>query len=141
MSGNTFGTIFKVTTFGESHGKALGAIIDGCPPNIELNEAIIQQELDKRKPGQSKFVTQRKESDVVEILSGTFEGKTTGTPIGLVIRNEDQKTKDYENIKDKFRPGHADITYQDKYGIRDYRGGGRASARETAMRVAGGAIA
>ena len=141
MSGNTFGTIFKVTTFGESHGKALGAIIDGCPPNIELNEAIIQEELDKRKPGQSKFVTQRKESDVVEILSGTFEGKTTGTPIGLVIRNEDQKTKDYENIKDKFRPGHADITYQDKYGIRDYRGGGRASARETAMRVAGGAIA
>ena len=141
MSGNTFGTIFKVTTFGESHGKALGAIIDGCPPNIELNEAIIQQELDKRKPGQSKFVTQRKENDVVEILSGTFEGKTTGTPIGLVIRNEDQKTKDYENIKDKFRPGHADITYQDKYGIRDYRGGGRASARETAMRVAGGAIA
>ena len=141
MSGNTFGTIFKVTTFGESHGKALGAIIDGCPPNIELNEAIIQHELDKRKPGQSKFVTQRKENDVVEILSGTFEGKTTGTPIGLVIRNEDQKTKDYENIKDKFRPGHADITYQDKYGIRDYRGGGRASARETAMRVAGGAIA
>ena len=135
MSGNTFGTIFKVTTFGESHGKALGAIIDGCPPNIELNEAIIQQELDKRKPGQSKFVTQRKESDVVEILSGTFEGKTTGTPIGLVIRNEDQKTKDYENIKEKFRPGHADITYQDKYGIRDYRGGGRASARETAMRL------
>ena len=141
MSGNTFGKIFKVTTFGESHGKALGAIIDGCPPNIELNEAIIQEELNKRKPGQSKFVTQRKESDVVEILSGTFEGKTTGTPIGLVIRNEDQKTKDYENIKDKFRPGHADITYQDKYGIRDYRGGGRASARETAMRVAGGAIA
>ena len=110
MSGNTVGTIFKVTTFGESHGKALGAIIDGCPPNIELNEAIIQEELDKRKPGQSKFVTQRKESDVVEILSGKFEGKTTGTPIGLVIRNEDQKTKDYENIKDKFRPRNADIT-------------------------------
>ena len=141
MSGNTFGTIFKVTTFGESHGKALGAIIDGCPPNIELNEAIIQKELDKRKPGQSKFVTQRKENDVVEILSGTFEGKTTGTPIGLVIRNEDQKTKDYENIKDKFRPGHADFTYFKKYGIRDYRGGGRSSARETAARVAAGAIA
>jgi len=141
MSGNTFGTIFKITTFGESHGKALGAIIDGCPPNIELDEAIIQKDLDRRKPGQSKFVTQRKEGDVVEILSGTFEGLTTGTPIGLVIRNEDQKSKDYDNIKDKFRPGHADITYQDKYGIRDYRGGGRASARETAMRVAGGAIA
>jgi chorismate synthase len=141
MSGNTFGTIFKITTFGESHGKALGAIIDGCPPNIEINEEIIQRELDKRKPGQSKFVTQRKEGDIVEILSGTFEGVTTGTPIGLIIRNEDQKTKDYDNIKDKFRPGHADITYQEKYGIRDYRGGGRASARETAMRVAGGAIA
>jgi chorismate synthase len=141
MSGNTFGTIFKLTTFGESHGPALGAVIDGCPPNIELDENIIQQDLNKRKPGQSKFVTQRKEGDKVEILSGTFEGITTGTPIGLIIRNEDQKSKDYENIKDKFRPGHADITYQDKYGIRDYRGGGRASARETAMRVAGGAIA
>ena len=141
MSGNTFGTIFKLTTFGESHGSALGAVVDGCPPNVELDENIIQQDLNKRKPGQSKFVTQRKESDKVEILSGTFEGTTTGTPIGLIIRNEDQKTKDYENIKNKFRPGHADITYQEKYGVRDYRGGGRASARETAMRVAGGAIA
>ena len=141
MSGNTFGTIFKLTTFGESHGTALGAVVDGCPPNIELDESIIQQDLDRRKPGQSKFVTQRKEGDKVEILSGVFEGVTTGTPIGLIIRNEDQKSKDYANLKDKFRPGHADITYQEKYGIRDYRGGGRASARETAMRVAGGAIA
>ena len=141
MSGNTFGTIFKLTTFGESHGIALGAIVDGCPPNIELDETVIQQDLNKRKPGQSKFVTQRKEGDKVEILSGTFQGITTGTPIGLIIRNEDQKSKDYENLKDKFRPGHADITYQEKYGVRDYRGGGRASARETAMRVAGGAIA
>ena len=141
MSGNTFGTIFKLTTFGESHGTALGGVVDGCPPNIELDETVIQQDLDKRKPGQSKFVTQRKEGDKVEILSGTFQGITTGTPIGLIIRNEDQKSKDYENLKDKFRPGHADITYQGKYGTRDYRGGGRASARETAMRVAGGAIA
>lgn len=141
MSGNTFGTIFKLTTFGESHGTALGAVVDGCPPNIELDESVIQQDLDRRKPGQSKFVTQRKEGDKVEILSGVFEGFTTGTPIGLIIRNEDQKSKDYANLKDKFRPGHADITYQEKYGIRDYRGGGRASARETAMRVAGGAIA
>ena len=141
MSGNTFGTIFKLTTFGESHGIALGAIIDGCPPNITLTAEDIQDELDRRKPGQSRYVTQRKEDDVVEILSGVFEGKTTGTPIGLIIKNKDQKSKDYENIKDKFRPGHADYTYQQKYGIRDYRGGGRASARETAMRVAGGAIA
>jgi len=141
MSGNTFGTIFKLTTFGESHGIALGAIIDGCPPNIPLTADDIQDELDRRKPGQSRYVTQRKEDDVVEILSGVFEGKTTGTPIGLIIKNKDQKSKDYENIKDKFRPGHADYTYQQKYGIRDYRGGGRASARETAMRVAGGAIA
>ena len=141
MSGNTFGTFFKLTTFGESHGTALGAVVDGCPPNIELDESIIQQDLDRRKPGQSKFVTQRKEGDKVEILSGVFEGVTTGTPIGLIIRNEDQKSKDYANLKDKFRPGHADITYQEKYGIRDYRGGGRASARETEMRVAGGAIA
>jgi len=141
MSGNTFGTIFKLTTFGESHGIALGAIIDGCPPNIPLTTEDIQDELDRRKPGQSRYVTQRKEDDVVEILSGVFEGKTTGTPIGLIIKNKDQKSKDYENIKDKFRPGHADYTYQQKYGIRDYRGGGRASARETAMRVAGGAIA
>tara|TARA_Y100001935_G_scaffold53428_1_gene44601 strand:- start:493 stop:1566 length:1074 start_codon:yes stop_codon:yes gene_type:complete len=141
MSGNTFGTIFKLTTFGESHGLALGAIVDGCPPNIELNEEIIQAELDRRKPGQSKHVTQRKEPDRIEILSGVFEGKTTGTPIGLLVRNADQKSKDYEDIKDKLRPGHADFTYFKKYGIRDYRGGGRASARETVMRVAGGAIA
>ena len=142
MSGNTFGTIFKLTTFGESHGVALGAIIDGCPPNIPLTTEDIQDELDRRKPGQSRYVTQRKEDDAVEILSGVFEGKTTGTPIGLIIKNKDQKSKDYENIKDKFlRSGHADYTYQQKYGIRDYRGGGRASARETAMRVAGGAIA
>ena len=141
MSGNTFGTIFKLTTFCESHGLAMGAIVDGCPPNIELNEEIIKTELDKRKPGQSKHVTQRKEPDRVEILSGVFEGKTTGTPIGLLVRNADQKSKDYEDIKDKLRPGHADFTYFKKYGIRDYRGGGRASARETVMRVAGGAIA
>ena len=136
MSGNTFGTIFKLTTFGESHGLAMGAIVDGCPPNIELNEEIIQAELDRRKPGQSKHVTQRKEPDRVEILSGVFEGKTTGTPIGLLVRNADQKSKDYEDIKDKLRPGHADFTY-----FKKYRGGGRASARETVMRVAGGAIA
>ena len=141
MSGNTFGTIFKLTTFGESHGEAIGAVIDGCPPNIPLTPNDIQNELDRRKPGQSKFVTQRKEQDIVQIISGVFEGKTTGTPIGLIIQNQDQKSKDYENIKDKFRPGHADYTYQQKYGIRDYRGGGRASARETAMRVAGGAVA
>ena len=119
----------------------IGCIIDGCPPLIQLRERDIQSELDKRKPGQSKFVTQRKEQDIVQIISGVFEGKTTGTPIGLIIQNQDQKSKDYENIKDKFRPGHADYTYQQKYGIRDYRGGGRASARETAMRVAGGAVA
>ena len=141
MSGNTFGTIFKLTTFGESHGVGLGAIVDGCPPNVPLTVEDIQEELDRRKPGQSRYVTQRKEDDAVEILSGVFEGKTTGTPIGLIIKNKDQKSKDYENVKDKFRPGHADYTYQQKYGIRDYRGGGRASARETAMRVAGGAIA
>ena len=141
MSGNTFGTIFKLTTFGESPGEAIGAVIDGCPPNIPLTPSDIQNELDRRKPGQSKFVTQRKEQDIVQIISGVFEGKTTGTPIGLIIQNQDQKSKDYENIKDKFRPGHADYTYQQKYGIRDYRGGGRASARETAMRVAGGAVA
>ena len=141
MSGNTFGTIFKLTTFGESHGEAIGAVIDGCPPNIPLTPSDIQNELDRRKPGQSKFVTQRKEQDIVQIISGVFEGKTTGTPIGLIIQNQDQKSKDYKNIKDKFRPGHADYTYQQKYGIRDYRGGGRASARETAMRVAGGAVA
>ncbi|AJC49508.1 chorismate synthase [Allofrancisella guangzhouensis] len=141
MSGNTFGKIFTVTTCGESHGDSLIAIIDGCPANIELSEADIQPDLDRRKPGQSKFTTQRKESDEVKIISGVFEGKTTGTPIGLVIKNQDQKSKDYEEIKDKFRPGHADYTYFKKYGLRDYRGGGRSSARETAMRVAAGAIA
>jgi chorismate synthase len=141
MSGNTFGKLFTVTTFGESHGPALGAIIDGCPPGMKLDESDIQKDLDRRKPGQSKFVTQRKESDTVKIMSGVFEGVTTGTPIGLIIENEDQRSKDYGKIKDKFRPGHADFTYEKKYGIRDYRGGGRSSARETAMRVAAGAIA
>ncbi len=141
MSGNTFGEIFKVTTFGESHGKALGCIIDGCPPQIELCEADIQSELNRRKPGQSDVTTQRKEDDAVEILSGVFEGKTTGTPISLIIYNQDQRSKDYSDIKDTFRPNHADITYQAKYGHRDYRGGGRSSARETAMRVAAGAVA
>ena len=141
MSGNTFGNIFKITTFGESHGYALGCIIDGCPPNLELCEADIQLELDRRKPGQSDVTTQRKEDDAVQILSGVFEGKTLGTPISLLIFNKDQQSKDYSNIKDSFRPNHADITYQAKYGHRDYRGGGRSSARETAMRVAAGAIA
>ena len=141
MSGNTFGKLFKITTFGESHGHALGCIIDGCPPNLELSEADIQFELDRRKPGQSDVTTQRKEDDAVEILSGVFEGKTLGTPIGMIIYNKDQKSKDYSNIKDVFRPNHADITYQAKYGHRDYRGGGRASARETANWVAAGAIA
>lgn len=141
MSGNTFGKLFTVTTCGESHGDSLAAIIDGCPANIELSEADIQIELDRRKPGQSKFTTQRKEADEVKIISGVFEGRTTGTPIGLIIKNQDQKSKDYGDIKDKFRPGHADFTYFKKYGIRDYRGGGRSSARETAMRVAAGAIA
>ncbi|AHB98031.1 chorismate synthase [Francisella orientalis LADL 07-285A] len=141
MSGNTFGKIFTVTTCGESHGDSLAAIIDGCPSNISLCEADIQFELDRRKPGQSKFTTQRKEPDEVKIISGVFEGKTTGTPIGLIIKNQDQKSKDYGEIKDKFRPGHADYTYFKKYGIRDYRGGGRSSARETAMRVAASAIA
>jgi chorismate synthase len=141
MSGNTFGNIFKITTFGESHGHALGCIIDGCPPNLELSEADIQFELDRRKPGQSDVTTQRKEDDAVQILSGVFEGKTLGTPISLLIFNKDQQSKDYSNIKDSFRPNHADITYQAKYGHRDYRGGGRSSARETAMRVAAGAIA
>ena len=121
MSGNTFGTIFKLTTFGESHGEAIGAVIDGCPPKIPLTPNDIQNELDRRKPGKSKFVTQRKEQDIVQIISGVFEGKTTGTPIGLIIQNQDQKSKDYENIKDKFRPGHADYTYQQKYGFRDFR--------------------
>ena len=141
MSGNTFGTLFTVTSFGESHGPALGAIVDGCPPGMVLSEADIQHDLDRRKPGQSRHTTQRRESDAVQILSGVFEGKTTGTPIGLVIHNEDQRSKDYSKIMDRFRPGHADYTYQQKYGLRDYRGGGRSSARETAMRVAAGAIA
>ena len=141
MSFNTFGKVFRFTTWGESHGPAIGCIIDGCPPLINLDERDIQTELNKRKPGQSKFTTQRKESDKVEILSGVFEGKTTGTPISLIIYNEDMRSKDYSDIKDKFRPGHADYTYFKKYGIRDYRGGGRSSARETASRVAAGAVA
>lgn len=141
MSGNTFGTLFKVTTFGESHGIALGAIVDGCPPGIEICEADLQRDLDLRKPGTSKHTTQRREADEVKILSGVFEGKTTGTPIGLMIENTDQRSKDYGNIADTFRPAHADYTYDQKYGFRDYRGGGRSSARETAMRVAAGAIA
>lgn len=141
MSGNTFGTLFKVTTFGESHGLALGAIVDGCPPGIEICEADLQRDLDLRKPGTSKHTTQRREADEVKILSGVFEGKTTGTPIGLIIENTDQRSRDYGNIEDTFRPAHADYTYDQKYGFRDYRGGGRSSARETAMRVAAGAIA
>jgi chorismate synthase len=141
MSGNSFGKLFTVTTFGESHGVALGCTIDGCPPGMSLCESDIQIHLDKRRPGQSKHTTQRNEPDQVRILSGIFEGKTTGTPIGLLINNKDHRSKDYGDIKDKFRPGHADYTYQQKYGIRDYRGGGRSSARETAMRVAAGAIA
>ena len=141
MSGNTFGTFFKVTTYGESHGKALGCIIDGCPPQLEITTQDIQLELDRRKPGQSDVTTQRKEDDKVEILSGVFAGKTTGTPISLIIYNEDQRSGDYANLQDTFRPNHADITYHAKYGHRDYRGGGRSSARETAMRVAAGAVA
>ncbi|MBK8972435.1 MAG: chorismate synthase [Hahellaceae bacterium] len=141
MSGNTYGKLFTVTTFGESHGPALGCIVDGCPPGIPLDEADLQGDLDRRKPGTSRHTTQRKEPDQVRILSGVFEGVTTGTPIGLLIENTDQKSKDYANIKDQFRPAHADYTYWHKYGIRDYRGGGRSSARETAMRVAAGAIA
>ena len=141
MSGNTFGKLFRVTTYGESHGKALGCIIDGCPPQLELSPEDIQSELNRRKPGQSDVTTQRKEDDIVEILSGVFEGKTLGTPISLIIYNQDERSKDYSNIKDVFRPNHADITYQAKYGHRDYRGGGRSSARETVMRVASGAIA
>ena len=141
MSFNTFGKFFRFTTWGESHGPAIGCIIDGCPPLIQLKEQDIQKDLDRRKPGQSKFTTQRKESDKVKILSGVFEGKTTGTPISLIIYNEDMRSKDYKDIKDKFRPGHADFTYFKKYGIRDFRGGGRQSARETACRVAAGAIA
>ena len=141
MSGNTFGTLFCVTSFGESHGAAIGCVVDGCPPGMALSTADIQSELDRRKPGTSRHVTQRRETDTVEILSGIFEGKTTGTPIALLIRNEDQRSKDYGNIAESFRPGHADYTYWQKYGIRDHRGGGRASARETAVRVAAGAIA
>lgn len=141
MPGSSIGEMFKVTTYGESHGPALGCVVDGCPPGLELTEEDLQADLDRRKPGTSKFATQRKESDRVRILSGTFEGVTTGTAIGLVIENEDQRSKDYSEIKDKFRPNHADFAYTYKYGLRDYRGGGRASARETAMRVAAGAIA
>ncbi len=141
MTGNRFGTLFQYQTFGESHGEVIGCIVDGVPPRIALSEADIQHYLDRRKPGSSRFTTQRREADKVRILSGVFEGLTTGTPIGLMIDNTDVKSKDYIEIKDKYRPGHADITYQEKYGIRDYRGGGRSSARETAMRVAAGAIA
>ncbi|MDO9317194.1 MAG: chorismate synthase [Gammaproteobacteria bacterium] len=141
MSGNSIGKLFTVTSFGESHGAALGCIVDGCPPGMLLTEEDLQRDLDRRKPGTSRFTTQRQEADQVRILSGVFEGRTTGTPIGLLIENTDQRSKDYGKIKDQFRPAHADYTYQQKYGIRDYRGGGRSSARETAMRVAAGAIA
>jgi chorismate synthase len=141
MSGNTLGKLYCVTSFGESHGPAIGCVVDGCPPGLSLTEADIQRELDRRRPGTSRHVTQRQETDTVEILSGVFEGQTTGTPIGLLIRNTDQRSKDYGAIKDAFRPGHADYTYWQKYGVRDYRGGGRQSARETAVRVAAGAIA
>ena len=141
MSGNTLGKLYCVTSFGESHGPAIGCVVDGCPPGLELTEADIQPDLDRRKPGTSRHVTQRREEDVVEILSGVFEGRTTGTPIALLIRNADARSRDYSKIKDMFRPGHADYTYLQKYGIRDYRGGGRQSARETAVRVAAAAIA
>ncbi|MEJ2509566.1 MAG: chorismate synthase [Gammaproteobacteria bacterium] len=141
MSGNSIGKLFTVTSFGESHGPAIGCIVDGCPPGLALSEADLQADLDRRKPGKSRHTTQRRESDEVQILSGVFEGETTGTPIALIIHNTDQRSKDYSNIMDRFRPGHADYTYQQKYGRRDYRGGGRSSARETAMRVAAGAIA
>lgn len=141
MSGNTFGKLFTVTTFGESHGPALGAIVDGCPPGVAISEDVLQQELDRRRPGTSRHTTQRREPDQVRILSGVFEGMTTGTPIGLMIENTDQRSKDYSAIKEQFRPAHADYSYHHKYGRRDYRGGGRSSARETAMRVAAGAIA
>jgi len=141
MSINSFGHLFRVTTWGESHGPAIGATVDGCPPGVPVDEAMLQHWLDKRKPGQSKFTTQRREADEVQILSGVFEGRTTGTPVQLMITNTDQRSKDYSDIKDKFRPGHADITYFQKYGIRDYRGGGRSSARETASRVAAGGLA
>jgi len=141
MSFNTFGKIFRFTTWGESHGIAIGCVIDGCPPNITLSEKDIQRDMDRRRPGRSKFTSQRKEWDKVQILSGTFHGKTTGTPISIIIYNKDARSRDYETIKNKFRPGHADYTYFMKYGIRDYRGGGRQSARETACRVAAGAVA
>lgn len=141
MSGNTIGTLFTLTSFGESHGPAIGGVVDGCPPGLEISAEDLQLDLDRRKPGTSRHVTQRKEADLVEILSGVFEGKTTGAPIGLLIRNTDQRSQDYSEIKDTFRPGHADYTYSQKYGVRDYRGGGRSSARETAVRVAAGAIA
>ncbi|MGX9417249.1 chorismate synthase [Vibrio sp. WJH972] len=141
MAGNSIGQHFRVTTFGESHGIALGCVVDGCPPDLEISESDLQVDLDRRRPGTSRYTTQRREADEVKILSGVFEGKTTGTSIGLLIENTDQRSKDYSDIKDKFRPGHADYTYHQKYGVRDYRGGGRSSARETAMRVAAGAIA
>ena len=141
MSGNTFGQLFTVTTFGESHGPALGCIVDGCPPGLALGEDDIQRDVERRRSGTSRYTSQRREPDHVRILSGVFEGRTTGTPIGLLVENTDQRSYDYEKIKDRFRPGHADYTYQQKYGFRDYRGGGRSSARETVMRVAAGAIA
>ncbi len=141
MSGNTFGKLFTVTSFGESHGPALGCVVDGCPPGLELCEADLQTDVERRRSGTSHFTSQRREPDSVRILSGVFEGRTTGTPIGLLVENQDQRSRDYEKIKDRFRPGHADYTYQQKYGLRDYRGGGRSSARETVMRVAAGAIA
>ncbi|MDH5444574.1 MAG: chorismate synthase [Gammaproteobacteria bacterium] len=141
MSGNSFGKLFTVTGFGESHGPAIGCVVDGCPPGLEISEQDLQHDLDRRKPGKTRHTTQRREADEVQILSGVFEGKTTGTPIGLIIHNTDQRSKDYSEIMDRFRPGHADYTYQQKYGMRDYRGGGRSSARETAMRVAAGSIA
>src|SRR5579862_1628748 len=141
MSGNTIGKLFTVTTFGESHGPAMGCVVDGCPPGLELSEEHLQADVDRRRTGTSHFVSQRREADQVRLLSGVFEGRTTGTPIGILIENTDARSRDYEKIKDRFRPGHADYTYQQKYGFRDYRGGGRASARETVMRVAAGAIA
>ena len=141
MAGNTFGQTFTVTTFGESHGLAMGAVVDGCPPGLEISEEDLQGDLNRRRPGQSKYTTQRREDDQVKILSGVFEGKTTGTPIALVIENTDQRSRDYGRVKDLYRPAHADFTYDRKYGHRDYRGGGRASARETAMRVAAAGIA
>ena len=141
MAGNSFGEIFRVTTFGESHGKAIGVVIDGCPAGLEIDLTFMQQELDRRKPGQSAITTQRKESDTFEILSGIFEGKTLGSPIAITVKNEDQQPEDYAHLKEAYRPSHADFTYEIKYGIRDYRGGGRASARETAARVVAGAIA